>query len=617
MRFLASLLCLLSLSTQAQVSYWFQGFQRQGNAALARAYLGVGTNSLVLTGSVAVAVGPRLTGVTNLNLITISAPDMATTNYANSVTNGYPWGALYDPAGSAQGATNPITLRGVSAGTDITMTTNAGVVTINSTATAASSAVAAATNITVLTNGNLYTVGVTGLVHTTGDTVSGPIFTTSSSTNSPQHDELVTAEWVRSLLVNGQVLYNSTNLAPGRVYSAQPFLYITNIPFQFSRVYSSLTNNQYVGAVAITNQLTLSGPIVVSAFLGTFGGSANSAISVRPEIYYSYDNGTNLFGDWEAQAQPLDTINGGGITNRYDFVIPVPQTTFTAPATVYRVFRVTSVSGTPNKPSLAVCGGTNTPGQISVYQPQTATIASTFAVAPGANVTVTTNGNVFTVASSGSSPSTGSSTFGNRRVSYFEQDSYPGSFHASLGMSPNVVGNVQRFAANSTTNTHNLLWVINQTQCTVSDTYANFIPSSKPGLFRFVVAPTNTTLARIWVGLVDNYQGNYIWNVENSVTNTLAAFHLYTNQANWYFVTCDGSASTPTDTGIPAVQDGMETMDIQNYGSYWVGTVRGVSVTNNTHLPAVPMSPVISVWNLDGTKARGLRVWGYYGETDW
>lgn len=732
----AAILFAATFVLSAQVSYWFQGFQRQGDAAKARAYLGVGTNSISLTGSVSVAVGPKLTGATNGlgTLITVSAPDMATTNDVIAATNGYPWGVLYDPAGSATAATNGFTTIVFSNPASFYLASNPnGYAPTSSVVLISSNQNWMATNgftSIVYSNASLFypNSNPSNFIRASGDRMTGPLFSSSPSTNAPEHDELVTAEWVRSLLINGVLMYNSTNLAPGFVRGAVPFLYLTNIPRQFSRVYAGLTNNQYVGAVAVTNLTNFSGPVVVSAYLGTFGGSANAAITVKPEIYYSYDNGTNLLGNWDAQAQPLDTINGGGITNRYDWVVSVPAQVFTGTATVYRVFKVVSVSGTPNKPSLAICGGTNTPGQISfniagsggsttittvtsdglwtndvnsihygltlaspytpsarifrdggfqfntngsatvngfgvkmdpngdfqvrgdfidfyapgylmelnstgvgvgpsiIMEPSGTVIANSFigngsgltnlsvAVAPGNNVSVATNPGPVYVVSASTGGGSGVSNFGMRRVSFFEQDSFPGAFHASLGMTPNVTGNSFQFAATATDNPYNLSTVIAHNQCGVKDTYANFVTPGKAGLFRFVLAPTNTTNIRLFAGLIDLAAATYIFNVQDP-TNQMAAFRLSTNNANWWFITGNGSSSTPTDTGVSATTSQV-TLDIQYTGTAWIGTIGAVSVTNTLTIPTLPMSPMIELFNTDAN-ATGCKIWGYYGEQVW
>lgn len=215
-------------------------------------------------------------------------------------------------------------------------------------------------------------------------TLSGPLYSSSPSSNAPAPNELVQASWVRSLFLNGFIKYNSTNESAGSVYGLTPMIYLTNVPAYFSRTYTTPTNNQYVGVVALTNMTSLSGPVVVSAYLCASGGTGGSrALHVKPEIYYSYDNGTNLLGDWDCQPQSIAL----DVTNRYDFVIPVPQTTFNlGGATVYRVLKVTSATGT-TVPNLIVSGGTNFPGQISYNTSQSTSSSTATATTGSVNAT--------------------------------------------------------------------------------------------------------------------------------------------------------------------------------------------------------------------------------------
>lgn len=256
--------------------------------------------------------------------------------------------------------------------------------------------------------------GLTNLSSTFSDVLSKgsnapvPVYSTSSTTNDPFPNEFPVAGWVRGLLVNGFLEYNSTNLAPGFVYGAQPFLFVPTIPVQFSRVYTAPTNNQYVGAVAITNQTQIQGPIVVGAYLGVSGGLGSRSMSVRPEIYYSYNNGTNLLGDWEVEPRAL-TLDQ---TNRYDWVVPVPATVSTGGVfTIYRVFKVISVTGS-TRPNLVVMGGTNTPGQISFNTPaiQGSTYVGTF-IGKGSGVT-----NVTAEAVASNSPITNATFYGVQKI---------------------------------------------------------------------------------------------------------------------------------------------------------------------------------------------------------
>lgn len=217
------------------------------------------------------------------------------------------------------------------------------------------------------------------IIITNGGTIRGPLYSTSSTTNAPAGNEFVVANWVRELLVDGQLGYNSTNVLSGVVNSNTPYQFLTvTQATQFARTYTAPTNNQYMDAVGITNLSTLSGPIVVSAYLAGSGGLGGPSIAVKVEVYYSYDDGVTLLGDWDCQAQTI-ALNA---TNRYDFVIPVPYTQFTNFATVYRVFKVTAVTGA-TRPNFVVWGGGATPSQIS-YNTAVASQGSASAISTAA-----------------------------------------------------------------------------------------------------------------------------------------------------------------------------------------------------------------------------------------
>lgn len=209
---------------------------------------------------------------------------------------------------------------------------------------------------------------------TNGGVFSAPVITTSSSTNDPAPTEFVVGGWVRGLFINGFVGYNSSNAMVNGTISAEfttnffekfggyGFVYSNTAPDTFTRVYPSVTNNQYLGAAVITNLTQIQGPIVVSSYIGYPSGGGRS-LSVKPEIYYTYGTngyGTNeLKGDWDCG----DRVITAGATNRYDFVVPVPLTVATSGTfTLVRTFKVTAQTANPN---VTIGGGTNFPSQLS------------------------------------------------------------------------------------------------------------------------------------------------------------------------------------------------------------------------------------------------------------
>lgn len=210
---------------------------------------------------------------------------------------------------------------------------------------------------------------VNGLTNLDGTYVAGPILSTSSSaSNAPAQNELPSAAWVRNLLSgSGVIYYSTTNIESNATNTdAATFVYkfSTAIPAQDSRAYVNPTNNQYVGSVITTNTFqSVQGPVTVNMYMQK--NSGGSTISVKSELYYTYDR-TNFFGDYESQPQSVTTGS-----NLYSYVISIPPITSTNTAGFYieRRLKVVSVSGSPN---LTNWMGSNTPSSISFSGPSSA-----------------------------------------------------------------------------------------------------------------------------------------------------------------------------------------------------------------------------------------------------
>ena len=230
-----------------------------------------------------------------------------------------------------------------------------------------------ATN-TVLTE--YASIPTNSFVNKGGDTVSGPILTTSDSTNGPAGNEFVTANWTREHFSgSGTLQYNSTNVV-GTAFDASTYLYVSDVQTNGSRSYTPAAGD-YFGSVMTTNRFAqINGPILISAYLTSAGGAANSAYKVHPEIYYAYDTNTavgSLLGDYESAGQ---TIVHGAVTNRYDWTISFPPIISTNASNFFliRRFKVdTKVGGD----TLTLTVGTNaavvgTGSTISFTQPASA-----------------------------------------------------------------------------------------------------------------------------------------------------------------------------------------------------------------------------------------------------
>jgi hypothetical protein len=220
-------------------------------------------------------------------------------------------------------------------------------------------------NIGVATNAYISNNIVAG-----GGQFTNAVTTTSPSSNAPTALEFPTAGWVRGLFNNGSTtLYNSTNSIGGTAFDNPTYTYTNVIPYPASRTYASgvLTPNSYFGSVITTNRyMQIQGPIYISTYMQSSGGGASSLYTVHPEIYVVYDtNALATIGDWESGAQSL--IHGT-VTNRYDFVVAVPQYVATNTTGFYlcRRFKVNTQTGTD---SIIIYVGTNTPSQISFQSP--------------------------------------------------------------------------------------------------------------------------------------------------------------------------------------------------------------------------------------------------------
>lgn len=160
----------------------------------------------------------------------------------------------------------------------------------------------------------------------TGGTVSGPVLSTSSTTNSPGNSEFVTGLWVRNLFNVGADYYVSTNQdnVATNTGSGQPIVkFQSTIPGTNQLVYTTgdfLTNGGYLSGVITTNTFQqLGGSVAVHRILAYTGGTGSPTLSVHPELYYSYDR-TNWQGDFAGSS----TLIVNGITNAYDWAINIP-----------------------------------------------------------------------------------------------------------------------------------------------------------------------------------------------------------------------------------------------------------------------------------------------------
>lgn len=162
---------------------------------------------------------------------------------------------------------------------------------------------------------------------------------------------------IDGLANNGTFLYNcpTTN-----TINTNYFNLCSTLNPKFSRTYTGITNNQYLGGLMTEEKYTrINGPAVLNVYLERTSGTA---VSIKPELYFSYTGTDGWFGDFDAQPQAISTG-----TNLYTFVIHFPQQVATNTSGIYvrRMLKATSaVNG-----SLVVHGGTGTPSSVSFMIP--------------------------------------------------------------------------------------------------------------------------------------------------------------------------------------------------------------------------------------------------------
>ena len=194
-----------------------------------------------------------------------------------------------------------------------------------------------------------------------GGTTSNGIFATRTS--GWAGNELITADGARSFLSGGTFLYATTNVHP-----VNTNFYTYNSTTQTvgaARTYPAVTNNQYIGVVMSTQRYTtVYSPVLVNAYLG-FNTGGGRTVTVKPEIYYSYD-GTNELGDYDCGGQ---AIVGSG-SNLMSFAISFPTIEATNSTGVYVIRKFKVVNQTVN-PNVSIYVGGATPSHLSFTIPPT------------------------------------------------------------------------------------------------------------------------------------------------------------------------------------------------------------------------------------------------------
>ena len=234
--------------------------------------------------------------------------------------------------------------------------------------------------------GNATAVGAYSLATNAGDMVLGntsnkysfpgvvqtPVLSiASSASNNPAGNEFPTANWVRNLFGSGLQVYNSTNIDAVATSgigqgTTNVYQFVNNvIPLRDSRNVTNPAVNEYVSTAITTNTfIQLSGPVLIDSYLNIASGGG--ALTVHPEIYYTYDR-TNILGDFSAAGQTVAST----ATNLYQFVVSIPSIISTNATGFYLVRRI-KIDAKVSTPTLVISVGTNTPSHLNISGPNSA-----------------------------------------------------------------------------------------------------------------------------------------------------------------------------------------------------------------------------------------------------
>jgi hypothetical protein len=184
--------------------------------------------------------------------------------------------------------------------------------------------------------------------------------------------------WVRSLMVSGEAIYQTTNKTLGF-----PAIPPTNYTYLGSSVIPALdgsvsvptvSNNHYAITMISTNMLLagteIRGPASVECYLTRTDNGTADALSVKPEIYYFYTNAPSvLLGDFSAAAQSIVATT----TNKYNWTIAYNDVTMISNAYIFVRMKVTSVN---NSTTLIMGLGPTYPSRVSFPTPDASSLGT-------------------------------------------------------------------------------------------------------------------------------------------------------------------------------------------------------------------------------------------------
>jgi hypothetical protein len=164
-------------------------------------------------------------------------------------------------------------------------------------------------------------------------------------TTAPEADELPTAEWVRSLAMQGSEWYLTANVTNGYGEKTTNFVALSATPPDplTNAIASPVPSSTYLWG-GVTTQLfgALRSPVSFEVWCQRVGGAVNSSVLAHPEVYYVYNGTTNHLGDYDAGDQ---NIAESTTPNLKTWTVSFTQPTITGSVWVIGYLKSGTVSG--------------------------------------------------------------------------------------------------------------------------------------------------------------------------------------------------------------------------------------------------------------------------------
>jgi hypothetical protein len=163
---------------------------------------------------------------------------------------------------------------------------------------------------------------------------------------APDADEIPTAEWVRSLAMQGSAWYWSATPTNGFGEKTTNFVALSATPPAqaiTNSIASPVASSRYL-AGGITTQLfgAVRSPITFEVWCARTSGNSSSIVPAHPEIYYIYQGTTNHLGDFDAGDQ---NVAANTTPTRYTWTVSFTQPTITGGVYVIGYLKSGTVSG--------------------------------------------------------------------------------------------------------------------------------------------------------------------------------------------------------------------------------------------------------------------------------